>query len=345
MKFQCGLLLTACVVFVTPHSLYAEGESRFVGVGQAVLPQNPDVLKAPKKKPGLILPKKFKAMNYVRLTKDKKGVPQSMQTAVVRFVPGKGQNKLVVDLVGVVHMADGHYYRQLNQIFNDYDVVLYELVAPKGVRPQRGRRSDNPLAMIQRAMTIFLGLESQVEAIDYNQKNFVHADLSPTEMMQAMKKRGDDMFTIGLSVLADVLRQQNLAVKKMQNNPRGNQPPLDPLKMLSDPKGPSQLKRMLAESLAESAGGEGLGQTLTRMLVDDRNAACMKVFQQQLVNGKKKIAIFYGAAHMPDFEKRLIQDYGMRRDRVNWLDAWDLTPREVTPLELLLKLQRLMDTN
>lgn len=325
MKFPFGFFLAACTAFV------------------ATSPVNADVIKKPKQKPGIVLPKKFKAMNYVRLTKNQRGVPKAMQTAVVRFVPAKGKNKLVVDLVGVVHMADGNYYQDLNEMFKDYDVVLYELVAPKGVRPMRGKRSDNPLAMIQRAMTIFLGLESQTEAIDYSKKNFVHADLSPKEMAAAMKKRGDDMFTIGLSVLADVLRQQNLAARKMKNNPQAKQAPFDPLKMLSDPKGPSKMKRMLAESLAESATGEGLGRTLTRMLVDDRNAACMKVFQQQVVAGKKRIAIFYGAAHMPDFEKRLVQDYGMRRAKVSWLDAWDLTPREVSPLELMLKVQRLMN--
>jgi hypothetical protein len=58
--------------------------------------------------------------------------------------------------------------------------------------------------------------------------------------------------------------------------------------------------------------------------VEDRNKACMKVLQQQLAAGKKKIAIFYGAAHMPDFDKRLKEDLDMKRTISEWIDAWSL---------------------
>ena len=37
-----------------------------------------------------------------------------------------------------------------------------------------------------------------------------------------------------------------------------------------------------------------------------------------------KIAIFYGAGHMPDIEKRLIADFGMKHDGERWLEAWNL---------------------
>ena len=47
-------------------------------------------------------------------------------------------------------------------------------------------------------------------------------------------------------------------------------------------------------------------------------------FQTELANGRKRIAIFYGAGHMADFEKRLVSDFGLKRDRVEWLPAWNL---------------------
>ena len=40
--------------------------------------------------------------------------------------------------------------------------------------------------------------------------------------------------------------------------------------------------------------------------------------------GKKIIAIFYGAAHMPDFDKRLKEDFGMKRTESEWITAWNL---------------------
>jgi hypothetical protein len=77
--------------------------------------------------------------------------------------------------------------------------------------------------------------------------------------------------------------------------------------------------------MSEDAGGDVvLGRTVNQLLVEDRNKACMKVLQQQLAAGKKKIAIFYGAAHMPDFDKRLKEDFGMKRTTSEWVDAWSL---------------------
>ena len=92
-----------------------------------------------------------------------------------------------------------------------------------------------------------------------------------------------------------------------------------------DPNGSRKMKIELAEQFASSSGlASGLGPTLGRILIDDRNQAAMKVFQKELAKGHKKIAIFYGAAHMPDFEKRLVDDFGMKRKSVRWLTAWDL---------------------
>jgi len=52
---------------------------------------------------------------------------------------------------------------------------------------------------------------------------------------------------------------------------------------------------------------------------------------QQLTAGKKKIAIFYGAAHMPDFDKRLKEDFGMKRTDSVWITAWNLV--ESSPMD------------
>jgi len=64
---------------------------------------------------------------------------------------------------------------------------------------------------------------------------------------------------------------------------------------------------------------------LNQLIVTDRNMAALQVLQKEIVKGKKKIAIFYGAAHMPDFEKRLGDQFGLEKTQQAWLDAWDLT--------------------
>jgi hypothetical protein len=71
-------------------------------------------------------------------------------------------------------------------------------------------------------------------------------------------------------------------------------------------------------------GGAGLGPTLDTILVKDRNEAAMKVLEREIKKGTKRIAIFYGAAHMPDFDRRLTQDLKLTRGPVTWDEAWDL---------------------
>ena len=61
------------------------------------------------------------------------------------------------------------------------------------------------------------------------------------------------------------------------------------------------------------------------MLIQDRNETAMKVLAEQLRKGHRRVAIYYGAAHMPDFEKRLVADHDMQLAGTRWLTAWDLT--------------------
>lgn len=266
---------------------------------------------------------------FIRLNRDRDNTPIALQTATVRYRPSAGDDRVVVDLIGVVHMGDRDYYRKLERQFKDYDVLLYELVAPRGTRVPRGGRSDNPLALILKLATAYLGLEMQTEAIDYSADNFVHADMSPDEMAEVMRKRGDDGLTIALGVAADMLRQMNVQQQKdaaRQGKDKDREPEIeDILELLASPEGPGKIKRALAEQLASlDDPGAGIGQTLSRILVADRNQAALRVLDKEIARGRKKIGIFYGAAHMPDFDVRLRADFGLRPVSSQWHTAWDL---------------------
>jgi hypothetical protein len=279
--------------------------------------------------------KKAASGRFLRIREDAKHQPLALETAIVRFKPASGKGDLVVDLVGVVHIGDKAYYQKLDKRLAEYDVVLYELVAPPGTKVPKGGKgkTDNLLGMIQNLMRLALDLESQLALIDYTRENFVHADLSPEQMMEAMKKRGETGLTLALKAVAEVLQQKNL----MDRNPRGKPAEdLDLFNLLLDPYGASKLKRLLArqfESMDSPDGG--LGKTLTTLLVVDRNKAALQVLKKEIAKGHKKIAIFYGAAHMPDFQKRLTDDFGLRRDSEEWLQAWDLRLRTRNLMGLL----------
>ncbi len=279
--------------------------------------------------------KKATPTQFIRLEKNADKQPVALETAIVRYVPASGEGNLTVDLVSVVHVGDRAYYEKLNKQFEQYDVLLYELVAPAGtVIPKGGKKNnDNPVAMLQQMMKFVLGLEHQTDLIDYTKKNFVHADMSPADMAEAMKNRGDNALTLTLGIMADIIRQQNQALLKGGNAGAD----FDPLTLLTDANGGLKLKQAIAQQLA-NMDGAGLGQTVNTILITDRNGAALKVFQKELAKGKKKIAIFYGAAHMPDFEKHLRDDFGLKRDSVTWLKAWDLQTQPKLGVEDLLKM-------
>lgn len=280
---------------------------------------------------------------FLRIRRDKQGQPLALETATIRYRSAKREGDITVDLVSVVHLGERHYYQKLNDLFDDYDAVLYELVAAKGTRiPKGGRRAtDNPLAMIQKVATMVLDLELQTDHVDYTRQNFVHADLSPAEIAETVKKRGDDGMTLFLSIAADLLRQQNLKAQEPDRRPETSLPEDtgDLLSLLTDATMSSKLKRMMAEQLAALGSLEGaLGKTLNTILIADRNRAAMKVLRNELDRGKKKIAIFYGAGHMADFDRKLREELDLRPVSTQWHEAWDLRVRERGLEEALLRL-------
>lgn len=282
--------------------------------------------------------KKPEATRFLRLRRDADEQPVSLETATVRYVraDGKRDGKAgpVIDLVGVVHIGEKGYYETLNRLLAEYDVVLYELVAPEGTRvPRGGKKSDNPVSLLQGTMKRMLALESQTEHIDYQADNFVHADLSPEKLAEAMQARGHSGLSLALSVISDLFKQAKRmeAKQKERIKPGKPEPELDLLSLLTDPNASLKLKRMMAEQFDTAEIDGSLGPTLGGLLIEDRNKAALKVLDKELAKGKKKIAVFYGAGHMPDLERRLLEDYGMKKDKQDWLRAWDLRGRKDSP--------------
>jgi hypothetical protein len=197
-------------------------------------------------------------------------------------------------------------------------VVLYELIAMPDQRvPDPENGNPHPAKLLQEMVGDSLGFKHQIDRIDYKTENMVHSDLSPREMELARHKRGDDELAILADLILDMLR-------KMNDEYAEPVAPFD-LAILSDPDGGIKLRRILARTIGDSGSPASLlHPTLLRSLIEDRNERAVEVFQQQLDEGKRRIAFFWGAAHMPDLEKRLILEYGFQREDVRWRNAWDL---------------------
>src|SRR5262249_51520473 len=65
--------------------------------------------------------KKIVASPFLRIQRTARNQPVALETATVRYVPASGEGGLTVDLVGVVHIGDRAYYRNLNKQLAQYD--------------------------------------------------------------------------------------------------------------------------------------------------------------------------------------------------------------------------------
>lgn len=271
---------------------------------------------------------------FLRLTRNDDGDPLTMETAIVSYVPGDNdQQGLRVDLIGAVHIGERSYYEQLNREFENYDVVLYELVAPKGTRiPKGGRPSAHPIAMLQSGMRDMLALESQVELIDYEKPNLVHADMSPEEFAQSMELRGDNFFVMFFRMMGRSIalqsRQQALA---REGKAARRTSDVDLLMALFDPRRSHRMKQLMAEQFEDL---EGMTSVLEgpdgSTIISERNKMALAGLREQIDQGHKRIGVFYGAGHMPDMERRLQTDFGLKRSGERWLAAWHLQPTGVS---------------
>ena len=265
--------------------------------------------------------KNYEFADFLRFSKQVgKRLPTSFDTAIMRFADEK--NNVQVDMVGAIHVGDKAYYDELNTIFTQYDVVLYELVAETGTKPERtGNESRSVLSAFQTSMGNALALEHQLAHIDYNAKNMVHADLSPAEFARRVADRGD--------IVQMFYRMMVLGIKKSndpeaQKNEMRMQGRLMAIPFSSDPA--LSLKRVLSEEMTNQLDEAGwlIGGDESA-IISDRNGAALRVLRREIRNGKKKIAIFYGAAHLPEFARSLEKDFQMKKTGTDWIIAWDLT--------------------
>jgi hypothetical protein len=267
--------------------------------------------------------------DWVRLHYDENGKIVGMQTAIVRYTApapatGAAQAPVFVDLVGAVHVGDVAYYEALNEYFKQYDALLYELVAPEGTVVERGRGASNshPVGFMQNGIKNLLDLDHQLEEIDYTRPNFVHADMTPDQFVQAMRDRKESFLQMYFRLLSHAMEHQS------EMEAKGESLDFELFAALFAKDRPRRLKTVLAKQLAEmeslmvSFGGEQ-----GSVIITERNKMALKVLKEQLAAGKKSLGIFYGAGHLNDMDERLRKDFNLAPVSVTWVTAWNLAPK------------------
>ncbi len=272
---------------------------------------------------------------FIRFVEDATGA--RLQTGIATY---RNKAGVTVDLIGAIHVADKAYYEQLNQRFKSYDAMLYEMVG--GPIEKREKRSKDAvtspeeqaeekaeaaaaeklswLHSLYDRMQSTLELESQMAIVDYHRPNFVHADMTVVQFTSLQKERSESFLSLWWK-----------AVQSQVDQPQQTSQPglLKILEILCRKDSATELKRLVGRSFDEMESlMSGMETGNGTVILTERNKVALAAMEKQIAAGKKKLGIFYGAAHLPDMEKRLLA-MGFTLQKSEWFTAWDLPPEPV----------------
>ncbi len=231
-----------------------------------------------------------------------------------------------IDLVGAMHAAEPDYYRILQRELNKADLVLFEGVVDESQQQAEQAMTD---AQRQKAyqksaysrLAASHGLVAQHASINYESSRFRRCDMSVQQMDALLKS---EMAKGGSGAAASSAAEAEFAsVRKALNGKSWATNALIGLISMS-PALTARTRLMLVASGSESnEDGSSLHPRLERLIREDRNAFVMKEVTAILrkEKGHQRIAIFYGAAHLADLQKRLATLGYHPAESIRWHDA------------------------
>jgi hypothetical protein len=294
---------------------------------------------------------------YTRVTNPDTNTVQ-LQIALRKFLPSQGPGPAVW-LVAVMHVGEPSYYQALQRFLDAQTVVLYEGVdadahprhvhdspsdpapRPKVPKSQTGANSDYSM---QSALAHSLGLVFQLDAIDYDRTNFLNSDLSLEQLARIMNGNRppgpasggtNGTSTAPLAVLLQIMDGSSflgslfkMGLQFIESNPQVQAAvKLGLIDAIGNLKG----------DLSEIQGVPPDWQHLIKILIKARNENVIKDAAEELkkipVSGS--VAIFYGAGHMDDMEKRVTGDLHYHAADDIWLPAFsvDMQKSGITPAQ------------
>ena len=147
--------------------------------------------------------------------------------------------------------------------------------------------------------------------------------MDPETFFRLQKKKGEGFISLMLKSMQAEMKRQ----KEGKGSPPGI---FDLIRAFTSEDSARSLKYLFARQMEGMedlmAGFEGDGESV---IVGERNKVAIRVLEKEIKAGKKKIGIFYGAAHMPDMEERLIKKLGFTQvGKERWLVAWDISKKK-----------------
>jgi hypothetical protein len=287
--------------------------------------------------------------DYMRVARPDTNTIQ-LQIALRQFKPAQGSGPALW-LAAVSHIGETNYYDHLQTFLNAQPLVLFEGVGYDEAKGQFGKRRDrarpgateeeetpaaSETSSLQSTLAQSLGLAFQLDAIDYDRPNFRNSDMSISQLQTFLTKRlqdqDDDDKDSGGGANAEFLA----LLQAMDGSSWLGAVMHMGVKLLgSSPKLQAMSRLMMIEVLGELKGDlsqvQGLPpsmQKLIRVLIQTRNDVVIRDLKAALSRKKPpaSIAVFYGAAHMNDMEKRLLKELDYQRAGEKWMPAITVRP-------------------
>lgn len=271
----------------------------------------------------------------------------SLQVAMRKFVP-HSRKEPVIWLVGASHIGDRRYYDAVQRHLDSQTLVLFEGInsgfhprragvagskekAPSIAAPAAPAKGESAQSTLQSTLAESLGLVFQLDGIEYERTNFLNSDLSVRQIQDLMNantspaeagqdESGDQTFQTllrmmdGSSFTGGLIR---FGLKLIGTNPKAQ----------------AMVKLAFVEILGrlegDMGGMKGLPpdmQKLMSVLIASRNQHVLADLKTEApgLPRSSSVAIFYGAGHMDDFERRLTRDLNYRADQLVWVTAFSV---------------------
>jgi hypothetical protein len=288
--------------------------------------------------------------SYARVMETPSGVLQ-LEIPARRFSPRNGRGPDIW-LTGVIHIGDAAYYQALQKHLDAQALVLFEGVGGESLKRGPGSKNQDTNEgetesgfALQSQMAHALGLEFQLETIEYNRPNFRNSDLSVEEIAALMARSDSDVQTgaaWNFEQLMKMMEGQSAWSGLVQLG----------FSLIGGQKRFQSLtKVMFIQTLGDLGGDiQTLGgmppamRELMRVLVEERNHKVMKDLRGELRRHKsdESISIFYGAGHMTDLERRLQRDLNYEPREEIWFAAISVDARKAGIGEMEIKMTREM---
>ncbi|XP_078153631.1 uncharacterized protein LOC144548791 [Carex rostrata] len=230
-------------------------------------------------------------------------------------------------------------------------------------KPDDDMQDFSITGFIQRLMGRILSMEFQLDCLNYKSPKWSNADLDWDTFQRLQEERGENFLSTARNAMGSALKSDKdsdstsvqsdidtirskllqvswiipmpLAISFIINitcSPNIQDEDVEDaddfksiVKELFELGFGSAMKVILARSLTSMFASElYTDMEDNSVIIGERNKAALEELRKAISRGEKRIAIFYGAGHMPDLGRRLRSDFNMVPTDTDWVTAWSI---------------------